>query len=140
MYMAPELSEGSQGRSHPSDIFSLGMIAYELFSGELPFARPPVWARWRGSEKPAPSLAGKRPDLAQALVEFVDRCLQLDPGRRPTAAEIVGSVRRSSRLTGGALDRHTRCRRVITYEVGLDDHPLIDRNGGPAVDGHGDPL
>ncbi len=92
MYMAPELSEGSQGAQPSSDIFSLGMIAYELFSGELPFARPPVWARWRGIEKHAPSLAGKRPDLAPALVELIDRCLQLDPGLRPTAAEIVAAL------------------------------------------------
>ncbi len=93
MYMAPELSEGSHHALPPSDVFSLGMIAYELYSGEIPFARPPVWARWRGKDAAAPSLANKRPDLPYEIVKLIDSCLQLDPALRPTAAVITTTLR-----------------------------------------------
>jgi serine/threonine protein kinase len=93
MYMAPELSEGSHRAKPAADIFSLGMIAFELYTGEIPFARPPVWARWRGSDKPAPSLADKRPELPAALVQLIDSCLQLDPALRPTAVAIAAGLR-----------------------------------------------
>ncbi len=93
MYMAPELSDGSRNARTPSDIFSLGVIAYELYTGEIPFPRPPVWARWRGIDQVAPSLGMKRPDLAHEVVELVDNCLRLDPTGRPTAEAIATALR-----------------------------------------------
>ncbi|HNN93723.1 MAG TPA: serine/threonine protein kinase, partial [Pseudomonadota bacterium] len=82
-----------------SDVFSLGVIAYEVLTGEVPFLRPPVWARSRGEVPPAPPLAKKRPDLPTELHVLVDSCLDFDPGGRPSAAAVVAQLAR----IGGAL-------------------------------------
>lgn len=92
MYMAPELSEGSRDARPASDVFSLGVIAYEVLTGEVPFVRPPVWARARGEVHAAPSLVRKRPDLPAALQQLVDACLHFDASQRPSAAAIVAQL------------------------------------------------
>lgn len=94
MYMAPELSEGSRDARPASDVFSLGVIAFEVLTGEVPFLRPPVWARFRGEVQPAPSLSRKRPDLSPELHRLVDSCLDFDAAQRPTAAAVAAQLAR----------------------------------------------
>lgn len=96
MYMAPELSEGSRDARPASDVFSLGVIAYEVLTGEVPFLRPPVWARFRGEVPPAPSLSRKRPDLPRELHTLVDSCLHFDAAERPTATAVATQLLRIS--------------------------------------------
>ena len=100
MYMAPELSEGSRDARPASDVFSLGVIAYEVLTGEVPFSRPPVWARTRGEVPPAPPLAKKRPDLPTELHVLVDSCLDFDPAGRPTAAAVAAQLARIGEVLG----------------------------------------
>jgi len=92
-YMAPE-----QFRSaHPdarTDIFSLGVIAYEMLSGELPFGRGSlaeiVLAHARG---PAPMPPGAAPPAVERAIRSA---LDADPDRRPPTAQafaqLVGSA------------------------------------------------
>ena len=89
MYMAPECRGGSQAAGAPADVFSLGVIAWELLTGESPFPRPPVELAARGEAIVAPSLHTKLPDLNPALCALVASCLHADPIRRLTAAQVA---------------------------------------------------
>jgi serine/threonine-protein kinase len=91
-YIAPELLYGSRNAQPPSDMFSLGVIAFELLVGSMPFARPPVVFGRHGPELSVPSPLRQCRGLRLELAELFERCLSLDPERRPTAQAIAGRL------------------------------------------------
>lgn len=81
-YMSPEQIAGKQvdGRS---DIFSLGVVFYELLSGRPPFTADNLPALlFAIAHHPHPSMSAIRPDLPPAVLEVLDRALQKDPALR----------------------------------------------------------
>jgi serine/threonine protein kinase/HAMP domain-containing protein len=89
MYMAPECRDHIQG-SHPaSDIFSFGVLAYELLTGEMPFATPPMTMDAEGNGLSFRSLRDMRPDLAYPLADLLDRTLSYNQMERPHAVELA---------------------------------------------------
>jgi Protein kinase domain len=78
-YMAPELAGGVRDPAPASDIFALGVIGYELLSGRAPFAEAPIFARVFA----APA----------AVDPIIDRCLDADPAKRPSAGDVVAALR-----------------------------------------------
>ena len=80
--MAPEQALGAQSDAR-SDIFALGVVFYQLLTGELPFPAESMTqsflARTRDRARPIDSVD---PSMPQWLARIVMRCLDRDPGRR----------------------------------------------------------
>jgi serine/threonine protein kinase len=118
-YVSPEQVLG-QTATVASDLYSVGVIAFELFTGAVPFAESGAGGALLINKvnQRAPSLSSLRPDLDRRLVEWVDRLLQRDPARRPdgpTAARealddaaesaLGGRWRREAPLPSGQPER-----------------------------------
>lgn len=86
-YMSPEQWVGDPAIDHRTDLYAFGCLAYELFSGAPPFAESGTHhvtaARQAGRPRP---LSQHRSDVPDAVVELIDRCLEIDPARRPQHA------------------------------------------------------
>jgi hypothetical protein len=103
MYMAPELARGGREALPSADIFSLGVVAYELLSKELPFAASPALERLKsGVSLAAKPVAQARPDLPGELCTLVDGCLAEAPDARPSADAIAAGLDRIISAHAGA--------------------------------------
>ncbi|MGQ0646981.1 MAG: protein kinase domain-containing protein [Gemmatimonadaceae bacterium] len=86
-YMAPEQIAADPAVDHRVDIYAFGCVAYELLSGEAPFAGRSPTALLRAHIVEHPSMIGaRRADVPAALAAMVDRCLEKDPQDRPANA------------------------------------------------------
>jgi hypothetical protein len=93
LYMAPELQGGVRQATPRADVFSFGVVAYELLARQLPFSSAPVLERLQGRSAPvAKPLAEVRPDLPLPLTRLVDDCLVESPEARPSAEAIVAAL------------------------------------------------
>ncbi len=89
VYMAPEQLQGKPP-GEAADVFALAVMFYEMLSGRRPFhgdSTPDLMAAILRDEPP--SLAGIRPELPRHLLRILGRCLDKDPGRRPSGAQDV---------------------------------------------------
>ncbi|MRG92421.1 protein kinase domain-containing protein [Polyangium spumosum] len=91
-YMGPELAQGSRHWKAHSDVFSLGVIAYEILTGKRPFNVPPIFVGMQGQTLPRPAGLRRVEGLQGGLALMFERCMDPDPAARPTAQEVAEMI------------------------------------------------
>jgi hypothetical protein len=97
-YMAPEQLEG-HAADHRSDIFSLGMILYQLFASKHPFAGATTAATITAiTSRPAPRLSETAPHAPAGLDRILAKALARDPEERyQSTADLLVDLREVQR-------------------------------------------
>lgn len=103
-WMAPEVIE-HKPYDHKADIFSFGIVMWELLTGQLPYSsltplQAAVGVVQKGLRPPIPN--NSHPKLA----ELLERCWQQDPNHRPDFSEIIEILRQIAKEVNGKDDRH----------------------------------
>src|ERR1041385_6205928 len=100
-YMSPEQAAGEREIDGRSDLYSLGVVAYQMTSGELPFNAPTVAGiLMKQITEPAPVLHESRPDVPEDLSLAIARCLEKDPAQRWPTADALRRSLESRTVTG----------------------------------------
>ncbi|GAA1364717.1 Stk1 family PASTA domain-containing Ser/Thr kinase [Arthrobacter rhombi] len=110
-YVSPELVTGAPADAR-SDIYALGIMAYEMLTGRQPFvADTPIAVAYQHVTSDVPAPSAVLPGLASDLDELVEFCTRREPEDRPQDAEaLLGEIR--------------QIRRTLTDEQ--LDHPAVD--------------
>jgi serine/threonine-protein kinase len=82
-YMSPEQALGEQEFDGRSDIYSLGIVGYQMITGATPFSagNAPSMLLKHVSEEPIP-IRERRADVPEALAQVIERSLRKKPGMR----------------------------------------------------------
>jgi eukaryotic-like serine/threonine-protein kinase len=103
-YMSPEQAAGERDLNGATDIYSLGVVIYEMLAGETPFTGPTAQSMIaRRLTEAAPSVRQHRPAVPEAVDAAVQRALARVPADRFATAAEFGNALQVSAATSAAV-------------------------------------
>jgi serine/threonine-protein kinase len=92
-YASPEQSRGESVLGPRSDLYSLGIVLYEMLAGEPPFTgRTPQAVTAKHQQEPVPRISILRPDTPPSLEALMLRLMGKTPEERPASAKEVSEA------------------------------------------------
>jgi tRNA A-37 threonylcarbamoyl transferase component Bud32 len=123
-YMAPEQALGRE-LTPAADLYSLGLIAWEMLAGRVPFdeADAPVAVLYRQVHEPVPSVQSVAPNVDPRLAAWLSQMLEKEPSDRFASADVAWDA-----LEDVVLDllgpRWRRQARLVDSHSGASARPL----------------
>ena len=116
-YMSPE-QISDQPVDGRSDLYTLGVVLFELITGQLPFQGDDPWAIWKQvMNQPTPPVRPLDPQTPSELIDLVRTLLAKDPGQRYQSAAGVAADLRSMARRQTEMTQHWLARRIIPLRV-----------------------
>jgi serine/threonine protein kinase len=99
-YMSPEQCSQSGALDARSDVYSLGIILYEMLAGRVPFGgESPTVIMMKQVQDPAPSVLSARPDLPRAVDDVINKALAKQPiDRYQSAGELSSDFMKAASM------------------------------------------
>src|SRR5688500_15549472 len=103
-YMAPEQAAADPATNHRADIYSFGIMAYEMLTGEVPFKNktPQALLAAQLTATPPPMTASRN-DVPLALAQLVMQCLEKERDKRPQTARELAELLENPEMVSGAF-------------------------------------
>src|SRR2546423_14682357 len=100
-YMSPEQCSQSGPIDARSDIYSFGIIVYEMLAGRVPFTgESPTVIMMKQVQDPPPSILEARPELAPGVAQVISKALAKQPADRfQSASELSAALTDAARAT-----------------------------------------
>jgi serine/threonine-protein kinase len=133
-YCSPEQAMG-EDVDERSDVYSLGVVLYEMLSGDVPFqAETQVGVAMKHVNEPIPDIKARRPEVSAAVAAVVDRATAKDPrDRYSSVAEMVRDLESTLEIEAARRGGTSGEATSVLDSVPRERRPLTGRRSGAGI-------